>query len=206
MKKTMCSKCGRDIANCNFDRHVNVCDGTFFSGPVNPSKVKSKRTQEEIKELRRQNAAKARESRIGQSAWNKGTLRYTEDEIFAKDGKGPVRKLFMQKVDYKCSCCGLSSWNGNPITLEMDHINGDKTDNRLENLRLLCPNCHSQTPTYKNKNKNGKRQVSDQAILSALSASDSIRQTLIAVGLEDQGANYKRVRRVIEKYNVKLSW
>lgn len=50
-----------------------------------------------------------------------------------------------------CSKCSLIEWNGRPITLELDHINGDNKDNRLENLRILCPNCHSQTPTFRNK-------------------------------------------------------
>lgn len=49
--------------------------------------------------------------------------------------------------------CGINSWLGNPLTLELDHINGVRTDNRRENLRVLCPNCHSQTPTYRRKKK-----------------------------------------------------
>ena len=47
----------------------------------------------------------------------------------------------------KCEICGISDWNGKQITLHLDHTNGNH-DNRLENLQILCPNCHSQTPTY----------------------------------------------------------
>lgn len=49
--------------------------------------------------------------------------------------------------------CGLTEWRGKPISLQLDHINGDNFDHRIENLRLLCPNCHSQTETFAGKNK-----------------------------------------------------
>lgn len=52
----------------------------------------------------------------------------------------------------KCEICGISEWSGNPISLQLHHINGVRTDNRLENLQVLCPNCHSQTDNYGSKN------------------------------------------------------
>ncbi len=52
----------------------------------------------------------------------------------------------------RCERCRLEAWNGHPIPLELDHINGRRTDNRLANLRILCPNCHAQTDTYRGRN------------------------------------------------------
>lgn len=80
------------------------------------------------------------------SLWIKGELK----RII---GVAWLKKAVTHLHGYKCSCCNLESWMESLIVLELDHINGDSTDNSVENLRLLCPNCHSQTPTYKAKNK-----------------------------------------------------
>jgi hypothetical protein len=55
-----------------------------------------------------------------------------------------------------CECCGLDAWMGEPLPLALDHINGDHTDNRIENLRILCPNCHALTVTWCGRNTKPK--------------------------------------------------
>jgi DNA-binding CsgD family transcriptional regulator len=56
----------------------------------------------------------------------------------------------------RCESCGISEWRGRPLSLELHHANGDGSDNRLENLQILCPNCHSQTASW--GGRNGKRR------------------------------------------------
>jgi 5-methylcytosine-specific restriction endonuclease McrA len=69
-------------------------------------------------------------------------------------------KLFKKGLlEKKCSKCGLGTeWQGEPITLQVDHINGDSKDHRLQNLRVLCPNCHSQTKTWGARNQKRSRK------------------------------------------------
>nr|DAG94949.1 MAG TPA: NinG recombination protein [Crassvirales sp.] len=65
------------------------------------------------------------------------------------------KKLFNEGVkERKCECCGITEWNGKPAPLQLHHIDGDNTNNSLENLQILCPNCHAQTDNYCSKNKN----------------------------------------------------
>ena len=64
-----------------------------------------------------------------------------------------LRRVLTRVKGYSCSCCGISEHNSLPITLQVDHINGLANDNSIENLRLICPNCHSQSDTYSGRNK-----------------------------------------------------
>ena len=64
------------------------------------------------------------------------------------------KRLIREKLlENKCSICEITTWQNAPIVLQLDHKNGKNTDHRIENLQLLCPNCHSQTPTFAGRNR-----------------------------------------------------
>jgi Zn finger protein HypA/HybF involved in hydrogenase expression len=88
---------------------------------------------------------------------------YTTEETFKENSENTNSKPIKNKLirefgwKYECSGCKISTWLGKPISLELDHINGVHNDNRIENLRFLCPNCHSQTDTYRGRNVKNKK-------------------------------------------------
>jgi HNH endonuclease len=82
----------------------------------------------------------------------------TEDILEGKyphyQRRGIKRRLFKENIkEERCEMCGLKEWRGVKIGLELDHINGNTYDHKIENLRILCPNCHATTDTYRGKNK-----------------------------------------------------
>ena len=85
--------------------------------------------------------------------------RLTADTAYGVNSRQTLKSRLVRSGLLKpaCSVCGLHDWLGKPIALELDHVNGNQRDSRLENLRLLCPNCHSQTPTFRGRNKRLKR-------------------------------------------------
>lgn len=72
-----------------------------------------------------------------------------------KHARSVLRRYVIKNnlIPYRCAICGCVEWQGRTLSLELDHINGINNDNRIENLRFLCPNCHSQTTTYGSRNQ-----------------------------------------------------
>jgi hypothetical protein len=68
-------------------------------------------------------------------------------------------KYLKRLMGNNCQICGINEWNGKPLTLQVDHIDGDRTNNDLINLMIVCPNCHSQTETYGSKNVSSEGKI-----------------------------------------------
>lgn len=96
--------------------------------------------------------------------WSKGKQigpkqpleRYLGNELPIQSYKLKRRLLSEGILVPECASCRKTEWLGQPIPLELDHIDGNHSDNRLRNLRLLCPNCHALTPTYRGKGRASK--------------------------------------------------
>jgi Zn finger protein HypA/HybF involved in hydrogenase expression len=108
------------------------------------------------------------------AAWSKAVAR---GELSARARAIPLERLLQTttsrhtvkrrlleagRLENRCSQCGLNEWQGKPLSVQIDHINGIGTDHRLENLRMLCPNCHSQTSTFGGRNAGRQRSLQDQ--------------------------------------------
>ena len=137
---------------------------------------------------------------LGQG-WNKENYDFSLFEKNSTKKNGKTTRIPLIKLrGHKCECCGVETWLDKPINLEVHHKNGDRSDNSLENLELLCPNCHSYTETFCNKSK--CEIVKEEDFVLALQNNSNISQALKALGLTPAGGNYTRARELIEKYQL----
>lgn len=127
--------------------------------------------------------------------YEKNTLKKISSEKLlrknCKHARHTLRNHVIQNdlLSYRCAICGITEWNGKTISLELDHINGINNDNRLENLRFLCPNCHSQTTTYGSRNQQKNESCYEitedlrELVSEAYNKYKSVKATSSALGI-----------------------
>ena len=156
----------------------------------------------------------------GKSAISKLNKIYSlsEKDLFkenCKHNRNNLRRYIIKNntLPYKCATCGITEWNGKTLSLELDHINGINNDNRLENLRFLCPNCHSQTTTYGSRNQRlneSRYEISEdlrklveetydkEKSVNRVSAALGIRRKVVTQIVNESGQKHSNQRYVIQ--------
>lgn len=149
--------------------------------------------------------------------WNRGPKTEDEKKIVAAKLKARSEQVYNEKSfdelsiwqkkrrvledqDYKCNKCGVVEWMGQPLCLELEHKDGDTKNNERSNLECICPNCHSQTDTWRGRNI--KKKVSDAVLLEAIKTSLTIAEALRSVGLPDKGSSYSRAHKLAASIKV----
>lgn len=128
-----------------------------------------------------------------------------ENTPFEKLGKTLRKRILIKERGYQCECCKLIEWLGHKIPLHEDHIDGNHFNHCKNNLRLLCPNCHALTPTWKGRNINNKNEISDEDLLKNIKSSKNIRQALIKSNLTPKAGNYSRAYNLSVKNDLTFS-
>ncbi len=199
---------------------LKVHDGTYGSGRFCCKKCASSfSTKNKRKEINEKVSEKLKGNKNSKGkSFNKGfdERRYIwtkEDRIKAQETKrrnlqqkyidvpfenlpnGQRRKIILISQENVCCICKTKEWFGKPIVLELDHIDGNNKNNKEDNLRFLCPNCHSQTLTWKGRNIT-KKKISDEEFCKALNDAPSIRQALVQLNITPKGGNYIRAKKL----------
>ena len=152
-------------------------------------------------------------SHFAGQGWNKGNFDYDRFKKGNAIRSAHMINAIVALRGHKCERCQLQQWFDRPITLEVHHKDGDHLNNELDNLELLCPNCHSYTDNWRGKNIQSKQEdsvskkrepISDEVLVESLRTHTSVRQALIAVGLTGAGGNYDRAYNLIHQYNIEL--
>ena len=190
-----CKRCSNEVEKRERGYQPKFCsracsNARSFSAETNKKRAESNR-QRALEKTPEERAAQSKRGRDAKARKREEDLQYA---IFDDLNIGLKRERVLKEQNGRCAeCNGNSVWNGKPLNFHLDHVNGDRTNETRINLRLLCPNCHSQTDTYCRT----KRLVTDFQLKEALEKSTSVLRALKQLGLQPCGKNYKRAKRVL---------
>lgn len=143
---------------------------------------------------------------LGQG-WNKNNFDYSRFQYGKNIKAANMLDALVALKGRKCEQCNLEEWQNQPIPLEVHHIDGDHLNNALDNLQILCCNCHALTANFKGKNQSNvkkiNKKINDEDFIEALKTTPNVRQALLKLGLTSRGHNYDRAYDLLNKYNIK---
>lgn len=158
MKK--CPQCNKEIKN----RHNKFCNSSCSASYNNIRKPK--KVREKFKCLACGKENEKRHSKISRNKFCNSVCSGKYRKVLTKERfkngevshRNTMRKILSEEIGYECAECGISEWNNNPITLQVDHKDGNPGNHELSNVQLLCPNCHTQQATWGGRNKGNGRK------------------------------------------------
>lgn len=113
------------------------------------------------------------------------------------------KRLIKEKVkENRCDECGISEWNGKPIVCHLDHIDGDSKNHKENNLRMMCPNCHSQTETYAGRNK--RVGYNRYEFIKAVESSKRFSEVKKKLNLSPTGGNNNTIRKLMDQLGLEF--
>lgn len=136
--------------------------------------------------------------------WNKNKIDLSKFKTGCLPPKTTLKNLILLR-GHRCEKCNLEQWESQPIPLQVHHIDGNRYNNQLNNLQLLCPNCHALTDNFGIKNYNTNNpHISDEKFIEVLKESTSIFNALVTLGMNTSGTNYRRAYKLKEENNIQF--
>lgn len=141
-------------------------------------------------------------SHLSGQGWNKNNYDYSRLQNGISIKSSVLKRILINLRGNRCENCGRSSWCNIPIPLEVHHDDGNTLNNELDNIHLLCPNCHAITYNWRKPNT---EHISDAKFIEALHNNKSIRQALLSLGLVAKGKNYNRAKKLLKENQKKIT-
>lgn len=208
----ICEECGKEFfKDWRKDKRAKKTPCRFCSRSCSNTQHHSNETKEKISDSIKKycktntisNETKKKKKESLKKSWEERKKKVNENilnENFNDLKYDRIKKRILLEQNNKCNICGIQDWNGKSLTLELEHKDGNHQNNLRENVECLCPNCHSQTSTFRGRNKKARKTrvfCSDEVFVETFIEEGNIHKTLLKLGYAPKGANYGRVKRAL---------